>query len=173
MRCVGVGRGPAETGGTQSVLGMGRRWRVAAALATAALAACATDGTRLGARPAPEAIARAVVAGLDLYEAGEFVVAAERFREVARDAHALGSRESERRATIAECTAWLRARALDEFDVCTRRLAHLYRRTNRAEPGIGTLLALGAIAGDREPPPFRVASDVAPLIHAAAEGRRP
>jgi hypothetical protein len=168
MHGIDVGGEPAGNGGTQSVRRSRRRGRVVVGSLAAALLACT------GSLPPPggsDRVERSIEAGLSLYASGEFVVAAQRFQEASESAHALRLRDLEKRAAIAECTSWLRARAIREFDACTRKLERMHRRANRAEPGIGTLLALGAIAGDRPSPPFRVASDVAPIIRAAGEGR--
>ena len=71
---------------------------------------------------------------------------------------------------MAECVSWLRARAVSELDACTLRLDVLHQRANRSERGIGTLLALGAIAGNRPPPPFRIPEDVRPVLRKASDG---
>ena len=75
----------------------------------------------------------------------------------------------ERRATQAECTSWLRARRLSDFSECTSRLETLHRREHRADPGLNTLLAMGAVAGGRPIPPFRVPAAVHPIVRAAAK----
>ncbi|MBW2270545.1 MAG: hypothetical protein JRH16_18420, partial [Deltaproteobacteria bacterium] len=75
----------------------------------------------------------------------------------------------ERKATTAECTAWLQARKLGELASCTERLEALHRRERRSDPGLNTLLAMGAVAGDRPIPPFRVPSAVHPILRAAAK----
>lgn len=169
MQWIDVGREPAGNGGTQSAHRNRRRGGVAVAWVAAALSfACAGAALPPG---GVERVERSIEAGLSLYQSGEFVVAAQRFQEASEAAHALRLRDLSKRAAIAECTAWLRARAIREFDGCSQRLERMHRRANRAEPGIGTLLALGAIAGDRPSPPFRVASDVAPIIRAAGEQR--
>ena len=110
---------------------------------------------------------RAIAAGLDLYDAREFAVAAERFHDAAREAYALGDERSEKTALSAECTSWLRADRMPEFAACTERLALRHRRSHEPDPGVGTLLALGAIAGARPEPPYRVPSEVATVIRAA------
>ncbi|MGH0030059.1 MAG: hypothetical protein ACQGVC_09735 [Myxococcota bacterium] len=109
-----------------------------------------------------------MAAGLDLYDAREFAVAAERFHEAAREAHALRDAKTEKTALSAECTSWLRAGHMGAFAACTERLGKLHRRSHAPDPGLGALLALGAIAGERPAPPFRVPAQVAPLIRAAA-----
>jgi hypothetical protein len=76
----------------------------------------------------------------------------------------------ERKATTAECTAWLRARRLEDLDACAMRLEALQRRERRSDPGLNTLLAIGAIAGDRPLPPFRVPTAVHPIVRASARG---
>lgn len=171
MRDVSAALRRAITGGTQSAGGF-RRWLgVAVAAAAAALFSCAT-----GAPPPSDGSAlrleRAVAAGLDLYEAREFAVAAERFHEAAREARAIRDDETLKTAVTAECTSWLRARHMSEFAGCTEVLAKLHRRSRRPDPGIGTLLALGAVAGGRPAPPYHVPAEVAPLVRAAAEEGR-
>ncbi len=169
MQAVGAALRRAITGGTQSVGGF-RRWRgVAVAVVAAALFACATNA------PAPSSgsalrLERAIAAGLDLYEAREYAVAAERFHDAAREAYALGDRDTEKSALTAECTSWLRAQRRSEFATCTERLAKRHRRARRSDPGLGTLLAMGAIAGERPAPPFRLPAEVAPLMRAARQG---
>ncbi len=169
MQDVGAALWRAIPGGTQSG-GAFWRWRgVAVAMAAAALSACATNA------PPPSSgsalrLERAIVAGLDLYQAREYAVAAERFHDAAREAHALGDRKTEKSALTAECTSWLRAQRTVEFATCTERLAKRHRRARRPDPGLGTLLAMGAIAGERPAPPFRVPAEVAPLISAARQG---
>ena len=162
----GAGTGPATHGGTQRVPGL-RRWPgVAVALAAATLMGCAASG------PPPvgfEAeLSRRLASGHRLYHEGEYALAGRRFSEAARYAHAHRRLQAEKRATVAECVAWLRSRAVSELDGCTRRLDVLHQRANRSERGIGTLLALGAIAGDRPPPPFRIPADVEPVLRKAA-----
>jgi hypothetical protein len=148
------------------------RWHgVAAALAAATLSACAAAPP-----PASDAaleLERAISAGLELYEAREFAVAAERFGEAARLADGHGAADTARAALTAECTAWLRARLLPEFAACTDALGALHRGASRPDPGLGTLLAMGAIAGERPAPPFRVPSEVAPILDAAAREEAP
>jgi hypothetical protein len=165
MGDVGAGFWRAINGGTQLV-GVSRRWLgVAVAVAAATLFACS--------HPAPQSPAsveqmeRSIAAGLDLYEAREFAVAAERFHDAAREAFALRDEPSEKAALSAECTSWLRAGRMAELSACTERLAKRHRRSRAPDPGVGTLLALGAIAGERPEPPFRVPSQVAPLIRSA------
>ena len=75
----------------------------------------------------------------------------------------------ERKTTTAECAAWLRARQLSELDSCGRRLEALHRRERRSDPGLNTLIAMGAVAGQRPLPPFRVPSAVHPIVRAAAQ----
>jgi hypothetical protein len=90
----------------------------------------------------------------------------------AGEARRAGQRELERQARAAECTAWLWARRIDRFASCTDRLEGLQRRARHSDPGVNTLIALGAIAGERPPPPLRIPRDVQPLLRAAAtEGR--
>lgn len=166
MRDVGAGLRRAIAGGTQFVGGLWRWHRVAVAVAAAALFACA-NGPPPRASGSALRLEQAVTAGLDLYEAREFAVAAERFHDAAREAYALRDERAEKTALSAECTSWLRARRMLEFSACTERLTKRHRRSREPDPGVGTLLALGAIAGDRPEPPYRVPSEVASLIRAA------
>ena len=110
-----------------------------------------------------------VDAGLNLYDARDFVLAAHRFHAAAEGAQRCGDLSMERRATTAECTSWLRARRLDDFSDCTDRLETLHRKERRADPGLNTLLAMGAVAGGRPIPPFRVPAAVHPMVRAAAK----
>ena len=75
----------------------------------------------------------------------------------------------ERKTTTAECAAWLRARRLGELAGCTERLEALQRKGRRSDPGLNTLLAMGAVAGGRPLPPFRVPSAVHPILRASAK----
>ena len=99
----------------------------------------------------------------------EEVAAGHRFHAAAGGAERCGSLSMERRATQAECTSWLRARRLSEFSECTARLETLHRKERRADPGLNTLLAMGAVAGGRPIPPFRVPAAVHPMVRAAAK----
>ena len=141
---------------------------IAAAVATLApLAACQTP-----APPDPERAQRvraSVDAGLNLYEAGDYVLAARRFQEAAQGARQGGDLPMERKTTTAECAAWLRARRLGELSACSERLEALQRKGRRSDPGLNTLLAMGAVAGGRPLPPFRVPSAVHPIVRASAE----
>jgi hypothetical protein len=133
------------------------------------LFACATGGVS-GPGDGVARLERANAAGLDLYAAGEYRVAARRFQDAGREARGLRDREAEKHAVTAECAAWLRARALDELTDCTDRLGNLHRHARRAAPGMGALLSLGAIAGERPLPQYRVSPDVAPVLRAASNG---
>jgi hypothetical protein len=145
-----------------------RRGRGAAiACAVAALFACATGGSSSPGDGVAR-IERANAAGLDLYAAGEYRVAARRFQDSGREARALRDREAEKRAVTAECASWLRARALEELADCTDRLGSLHRHAHRAAPGMGALLSLGAIAAERPLPLYRVSPDVAAVLRDAA-----
>jgi len=138
--------------------------------AVGALAGCAGVPTPMRRPEAIEAQARAnVAAGLDLYESGEFVLAARRFHAASNQASAIGERALEKKAVTGECTAWLRARSLEEFAECTARLERLQRRERRSEPGVNTLIALGAIAGQRPAPALRIPNTVEPLFRQAAK----
>lgn len=161
-----------STGGRKTGGAVIRRRRVAIASVVAALvpvlSACQTPPP-----PPKTAEARMVRAdiegGLNLYEAGDFVLAAHRFESAAGGAKRCGDLAMERRATTAECTSWLRARRLEDFSTCTARLEVLHRKERRADPGLNTLLAMGAVAGGRPIPPFRVPAAVHPIVRAAAK----
>jgi hypothetical protein len=142
------------------------RWAIAA-LATCA---CLATGCQTPAKYTPDvAVAeRTLVEGLGLYDQGEFVLAATRFSEAAHGLRSAGHRERAREATAAECTAWLRARRLRELDDCSERLSALVRRSRHSDPGVNTLIALGAVAGDRPLPPYRVPPRVQRLLRATA-----
>ena len=154
---------------------MSRRCRAAAAAAVAALlglSACNTTYPRV--RPQqgdPQAVMQAVDSGLDFYTAGDYVLAARRFEEAARGARVCGDLTMERKATTAECTSWLRSRRLEDLDACALRLEALQRQERRSDPGLNTLLAMGAIAGDRPLPPFRVPAAVHPIMRASARAQ--
>ena len=143
----------------------------AAATAVAALSvlmACASG-------PPPDearAVRADVDAGLGLYEAGDFELAARRFRSAADGAERCGDRGLQMQAVTAECTAWLRARRSAEFAACTGRLEPLHARRSRSDPGVKTLLALGAVAGGRPLPSQRIPGAVRPLVSEAAEASR-
>jgi hypothetical protein len=110
--------------------------------------------------------------GLDLYASGEFVLAARRFAIAGQQASAVGDRDLERRALTGQCLAWLRAHRLPELAHCSESLERAQRRLRRPDPGVNTLVALGAIAGGRPLPPLHLPRSVRPLIlGAAGEGR--
>jgi hypothetical protein len=148
-----------------------RRWGAATAAAVAALVsfACQSPPTRTLAPAEARRVEENVRSGLVLYESGDFVLAARRFREAGRGARGFGDLTLERKATTAECTAWLRARRLRDVSECTLRLEGLHRRERRADPGLNTLLAMGAVAGGRPIPPFRVPTAVHPIVRAAVK----
>jgi hypothetical protein len=172
MHRVGAPLRRESTGGRKAGGGRARRRRAAAAAAVAALtglAACAGPGGPGGLRdPAAwRAASSAVHAGVDLYEAGDTVLAARRFAEAAEGAHRAGDWSLERRATAAECMAWLQARELASLDGCSRRLEGLQRRARRTDPGVNTLIAVGAVAGARPMPRLRIPIAVRPFVAAA------
>jgi hypothetical protein len=147
-----------------------RRHGVAIAAAVATLALLAACQTPTDPDPALARRVRASVdAGLNLYEAGDYVLAARRFQEAAQGARRGGDLSMERKATTAECTAWLRARRLGDLSSCSERLEVLQRKGRRSDPGLNTLLAMGAVAGGRPLPPFRVPSAVHPIVRASAK----
>ena len=170
---------PTSNGGTSTIGAAVRRHRAAAIGGAAALAL--SLGCQTAWKSAPRTATDAAIAevrgtvetGLNLYESGEFVLAAQRFANAADGAEAIGAREILRRAVAAECTSWLRARKLEELSACTARLEDLQRRHPRADPGVNTLIALGAITGQRPLPPLRIPDSVKPLIRATVrESRR-
>ncbi|MBW2290233.1 MAG: hypothetical protein JRG90_20755 [Deltaproteobacteria bacterium] len=154
----------------------GRR-RAAAALAAAALLACfggaiacETPAAAPGRGPSHAAAARSnLSAGLGLYESADFTLAARRFEAAGQRARAAGDRALEKQAVTAECTAWLRARELSEFNDCTTHLEYLQRHSRSSDPGVNTLIAMGAIAGNRPLPPFRLPTAIQPLMQQAAQ----
>jgi len=113
-----------------------------------------------------------VASAFDLYDGGEYVLAARRFHGAVDLAIVLDDDEARRRATAGECVSWLRARELSELAACSERLETLQSRERRPDPGVNTLIALGSIAGGRPLPPLRLPVAVAPVIRASAEGGR-
>jgi hypothetical protein len=153
---------------------IGRR-RAATAIAVAALCAVAVACASGRPRPTthlPDNVAAArsnLSAGLALYESADYTLAARRFELAGRQARAARDHELTKQAVTAACTAWLRARALPELADCTSQLEYLQRHSRRSDPGINTLIAMGAIAGQRPLPPFRVPNSVQPLLRQAAQ----
>jgi hypothetical protein len=177
MRKVGQPLRLISTGGRKPGGALLRRHGAATVAAVAALiaavgaiAACTAVPTPMRGPGASAARARAnVTAGLDLYESGEFVLAARRFHAASTQARAAGVRALEKKSVVGECTAWLRARRMGELAECTARLERLQRRERRSEPGVNTLIALGAIAGQRPAPALRIPNTVQPLFRQAAK----
>lgn len=153
-----------------------RRHGAATAAAVAALTLLLVAGTGCETVPpasAPTSSASAqaranVRAGLSLYESGEYSLAAKRFNTGAVEAYAARDRVLEKKAVTAECTSWLRGRRLAELAECTNRLELLQRNERRSEPGINTLIAFGAIAGERPLPQLRIPNEVQVLVRQAA-----
>ena len=149
-----------------------RRRGVATAAVVAALVSFACQTSPPPPVPDPAEAQRVmedVRSGLALYEGGDYVLAAQRFREAGKGARNCGDLTMERKATTAECTSLLRARRLEDLSECTLRLEGLHRRERRADPGLNTLLAMGAVAGGRPIPPLRVPTAVHPFLRAAAK----
>jgi hypothetical protein len=174
MNVVGASLRLTSLGGRRPRGAASRRRGTAAVVAAAVLFALTACNTMGNGRPGPSLATSAQVrtsvdAGLGLYESGEFVMAARRFREASVAANALRDRATERNAVTAECVAWMRARKLDELAECTERLEGLQRHQQRTDPGVNTLLAVGAIAGDRPIPPFRIPNAVNPIVRNAAK----
>jgi hypothetical protein len=177
MTSVGQALRRHSFGGRSADGAANRRRRVAAVLAAATLLG-GFGGARGGATPAavphrgPSNLAAAksnLASGLGLYESADYTMAARRFEEAAQRARAGGDRALEKQAVTAECTAWLRARELSEFTDCTTHLEYLQRHSRSSDPGVNTLIAMGAIAGDRPLPPFRLPSAIQPLMQQAAQ----
>ena len=169
MRRVGAPLRPLWNGGTRGG-GSGRRPRAATALAVAVLAlscARAPAGDPLAGSPAR--IRAAVETGLDLYASREFGMAARRFGEAADAASEIGDSELARRATAAECASWLRAQQLAALSDCTERLESLQRRARQSDPGVNTLVALGALSAGRPLPPLRIPEPVHAVLQEAAK----
>ena len=149
-----------------------RRVALATALATFALPVACAGNLPDGLPPdaAYRAARASIEAGLELYAAGESIMAARRFQDASYRANVYGDEELERTAVAAECMAWLRAQEVPKFAACTERLEFLQRESRRSDPGVNALIALGAVAGDRPLPPLRIPHAVAPIVRAAAEG---
>jgi hypothetical protein len=156
-----------KTGGAASF-----RLGAAAVLTVAALFGCRTTAPieSLGAMRAR--MNTSVASGFDLYDGGEYILAARRFHAAADLAIVLDDDASRRRATAGECVSWLRARMLAELADCGRRLEELQSQQRRPDPGVNTLIALGSIAGGHPLPALRLPVAVAPLIRASAEEGR-
>ena len=158
--------------GGRRTAGAKRRHGAAVALTAAALlplVACQSPPPRTPDPAEARAVMENIRSGRVLYESGDFVLAANRFQDAASGARNCGDLSMERKATSAECTSWLRARRLADFSSCTARLESLHRRERRSDPGLNTLLAMGAVAGGRTLPPYRVPSAVHPMVRAAAK----
>ena len=63
-------------------------------------------------------------------------------------------------------------RRLAELARCSERLEPLQRRARRSDLGVNTLIAFGAIAGQRPLPPFKIPNAVRPLVRASAAENR-
>ncbi len=120
---------------------------------------------RISIAPATEALR----AGLDLYAASEFARAGEQFRDAAGAARAVGDRDLAHRATIAECTSWLRARRMRDLCSCAETLGDSQRRQRSADPRVNTLISLAALAGGGPLPGLRTPSAVRVVLRAVAE----
>lgn len=139
-----------------------------AALSVVQLACVATPDPRpRNLKGAPESLR----AGLDLYSAHEFARAGAQFHAAAEAAGAMGDRDLSHRATVAECTAWLRARRLQELGSCSARLADSQRRMRLTDTRVNALIAMGAIAAGRPVSSLRTVSAVRGVLLAAAEGK--
>ena len=135
------------------------------------LAGCAATAPEILAERAArsESLLSAIQGGLNLYAAGEFRHAAQRFRQASAEAIRIGTRRLEREVLAAECMTWMQARALSEFAQCANRL-NRQRDREVVDPGVNTLIALGCIAGGTSPSSLPVPRSVLPIIRAAGEG---
>jgi len=174
MRAVGQPLRRISSGGRNTGEAPLRRHGAATVAAVAALIALllvAVGCETLPPPPASPAAAQAranVRAGLGLYEAGEYSLAARRFRTGAAQAEAARNRVLVKKAVTAECTSWLRGRQLAELAECAQRLERLQLRERRSDPGVNTLIAFGAIAGQRPLPDLRIPNTVQSLVRQAA-----
>jgi hypothetical protein len=148
------------------------RLGAAAVVAVAALFGCRTTAPVESLAAMRARMNTSVASGFDLYDGGEYVLAARRFHAAVDLAIVLDDDASRRRATAGECVSWLRARKLAELAECSRRLEDLQTRQRRPDPGVNTLIAMGSIAGGHPLPALRLPVAVAPLIRASAEGGR-
>ncbi len=136
-----------------------------------ALGAAGCASTAPPPRPAPAGFVESEAeAGARLYRIGDYTLAARRFRAAADEAERCGEPMMESELRVGECTAWLRGGDLNAFRHCTARLETLHREIGRSEPGVNTLLALGAIARGEALPPFRLPAAVRPLLLSTASG---
>ncbi len=164
---VATGAAPRRRSGEASGA-RARRARAAVAAAAAALCVLSGCATPAAPPPDPQAVRAEIEAGLDLYDAGEFALSAQRFRSAADAAARARDGDTETRALVAECTAWLRAGRGPELAACTARLEPLQMRRSRSDPGVNTLLALGAVAGGRPLPRLRIPHAVRPFVAGTA-----
>ncbi len=155
----------------------GRPARAAAGGAAAPLCLLAVLGAAgcVSTAPPPRGVPSGFVeseaeAGARLYRIGDYTLAARRFRAAADEAERCGEPLVESELRTGECTAWLRGGEPDAFRHCTARLEALHREIGRSEPGVNTLLALGAIARGERLPPFRLPASVRPLLISTATG---
>jgi hypothetical protein len=141
-------------------------------VAAAGLTACVAPGPRNVSSLPPGTGAEAHAAiedGVRLYEDGEFAMAARRFASGAALADRIGDGPLLWRAAAAECTSWLLARLLDEFDECSVRLEAVQQRTHETSGGTNALIALGAVAGGRPQPAVNVPGPVRSVVRAGEE----
>jgi len=159
-----------------SLRGKVRLWPlgVGVLLALAGLTACVAPAARnvsndagLGADTH-----EAIDDGVRLYESREYTMAARRFAMGAQLAEQLGDRPLAWRALAAECTSWLLARQLPEFDDCSARLEEVQRRTHETSGGTNALIALGAVAGGRPQPAVNIPRAVRQVTRPGLEDLR-
>ena len=111
-------------------------------------------------------------AGLALYEEHEFARAGRQFHDAVETALRNGDRDLAHRATVAECTSWLRARQLREFCSCSKTLSVSQRRTRTTDPRVNTLIAMGAIAEGKSLPSLKTPRTVRSVLRFAVEEER-
>ena len=148
--------------------GPAARWPSAlTALALAlGLTACVASAPRnVSTAPGLAEESRAAIEdGVRLYEAGEYAMAARRFGDGASMADRMGDDALAWRSVAAECTSWLLARLLREFDACSGRLETAQRRAHETSGGTNALISLGAVAGGRGQPAVNVPRAVRSVV---------
>jgi hypothetical protein len=159
-----------------SLRGRVRLWPlgIGVALALLGLSACVAPATRpVSPPPGIGSETHAAIAdAVRLYESGEYAMAARRFETGSRLAEELGDLPLAWRASAAECTSWLLARLLREFDTCSLRLESLQARNHEASGGTNALIALGAVAGGRAQPAVNVPRAVRSVLRPGQEPLR-
>ena len=165
-----------ERGPAVSLRGKVRLWPlgVAVSLALLGLTACVAPASRpVSSAPGVGSETHAAIAdGVRLYEAGEYAMAARRFETGADGAEQLRDLALAWRATAAECTSWLLARQLREFDACGVRLERVQARNHESSGGTNALIALGAVAGGRTQPAVNIPPVIRTVMRPSQERMR-